>query len=188
MSNRALVDALVKFKRWSELAATIRNASLDSRRARKATERNERERSPRYQCLSCRDSGAVMVYYPPFVDWLRPRFEQWQATGFPRFWYSGVAREWYGRLSQGEVKGPAEITVACHCQCEYARIYQQQVAAMNESRGTQKPRRAAHPGVWNPQRQCLSSGDAEHDLAEWYATHQAHEWAPAEGEYDARFN
>lgn len=173
---------------WSELATAIRSAVLDDRQGRRAVERIEREKSPRYKCLHCQDSGAVKVYYPLFVEWVRPRFEAYQASGFPLMWFEDAAGEWYVKLNAGDVKGPAEISLACCCSGDNARIYQRQVDAMRETRGTQKPKRAAHVGVWNPDRQQLSTGLPEDELAEWYASHAAYEWTPNEGEYDARFN
>lgn len=173
---------------WSELATAIRSSVMDDRHSRRAAERSEREKSPRYKCLDCQDSGAVMVFYPPFIEWIRQRFEAYQASGFPLMWFENASREWYCKLNQGEVKGPAEVSVACCCDGDNARIYQRQVSVMRETRGTAKPKRAAHPGVWNPERQQLSKGLPEDELAAWYADHAAYEWTPNEGEYDARFN
>lgn len=172
---------------WSELATTIRTAAMEDRRGKRAAKRLERESSPRYHCPHCRDSGAVVAFYPPFVEWLRPHFEGYEASGFPHDWFDVAKRQWYGRLRRYEVRGPAEVCLACCCDGDAARVYQRQVAAMSETRNGPKPKRAAHVGVWNPDRQALSRGLPEDDLAAWYATHAAYEWAPADDEYASRF-
>lgn len=172
---------------WSELATSLRTAVLDDRRGRRDAERGERESTLRYKCIECRDFGAVTVYYPPFVEWLRPRFEAYQESGFIDDWYGVATSEWYRKVALKEAKATAEVSLACCCNCDNARIFQRQVETQRETRGTAKPKRAAHPGTWNPDRQRRVTGDTEADLADWYASHAAYEWSPQPGEYDERF-
>lgn len=173
---------------WSELATAIRSAALEDRRGRREVDRNSRAGSLKYACIECRDFGAVTVYYPPFVDWLRPRFEAYQESGFPAGWYEQASHEWYRKVALKEARAIAEVSLACCCNCDNAKIFRRQVEAAKESRETSKPRRSAHPGVWNPSRQRRCTGDPVEDLAAWYAEHQAYEWTPNPGEYGERFN
>lgn len=186
-----VVDAMevgrVPMPFWSELASSLRTAVLDDRRGRRDASRGEREATLRYSCLECRDFGAVTVYYPPFVEWLRPRFEAYVESGFPEGWYGAASREWYRKVALKEAKAIAEVSLACCCNCDNARIFQRQVATQRETRGTAKPIRAAHPGVWNPDRQPRVTGEPEADLAAWYGNHVAYEWTPSPGEYEERF-
>lgn len=177
----------VQLPYWSELATAIRSAAMEDRRGRRETERAGRGSSLKYSCLECRDFGAVTVYYPPFVDWLRPRFEAYQESGFPDGWYETASHEWYRKVALKEARAIAEVSLACCCNCDSARVFRRQIEAAKESRESSKPRRSAHPGVWNPDRQRRCTGEPQEDLAAWYGEHAAYEWVPAPGEYDERF-
>lgn len=173
---------------WSDLATAIRSAAMDDRRGQREAERSGRGSTLKYTCIECRDFGAVTVYYPPFVEWLRPRFEAYEESGFPAGWYEQASHEWYRKVAIKEARAIAEVSLACCCNGDNARIFRRQVEAAKESRESSKPRRAAHPGVWNPDRQCRCTGEPIEDLSAWYAEHQAYEWTPAPGEYGERFN
>lgn len=169
------------YPRWESFVGFVRSSVLDDRRRRRDLNRRERESEPRFHCLHCLDAGSVLVYYPPFVEWLRPTFEEYQRGVFPAGWFQAASQAWYGRAVRKEVKAPATLPLACHCQSPAARTFRSQVSRMREAIAAGGVGRAAFVGVWNPERQCRCGGAEAEELARWYATHrpnESYEWQP----------
>ena len=167
------------YVRWEEFIGFVRRTILDERRQRRMADRSvDRDSEQRFHCLDCLDAGHVLVFYPPFLEWLRPTFEEMQRTGFPAGWFTRVAGQWYGRLKLKQVRAAATVPLACVCDSPAATIYRAQVRSMKDSGGV---KRAAYIGVWNPEKMCRIAGDEAEDLARWYATHRANDsfdWTP----------
>lgn len=163
------------FMQWERLVEVIRASVLDDRRRRREADKFDREQSPRFHCLDCLDAGSVLVYYPPFLEWLRPTFAEYERSGFPPGWFAAESRRWYRRLMLKEVKAPATLPLACRCASPAAKVYQAQVAKLRDQVRATGAGRAAHVGVWNPERQCRVVGDERVDLALWYASHEPNE-------------
>ena len=173
---------------YSKLWRTIAGCACDNRMAAKLAERSSRDREVRVHCLNCMDAGHVLIYYPPFLEWIRPRFEQWQHGGFPARWYEDARSEWYGRARRNEVKATAELSLVCCCNSPQSVLYRGQLDRFRDYMRSPegKPMRAAYVGQWNPDRHCRVRFSPQEDLAEWYAAHrpnESYEWNPSQFDY-----
>ena len=157
------------------------------RRAAKRENAAARRDERRFTCNQCFDVGHVTVYNPRFVEWLRPRFAKYaDARSFPSRWYENATQDWYRKVRSGDEAAPAEVALACNCQCERALGYRKQLTAYRE----QRTKRAAFIGAYNPAKMAAVTFDPHADLTAWYAEHDGSElteWTPAAGEYAARF-